>query len=177
MVSLIAEDFPFEHNSWRGGVKASDVGGEKVTDDDLGVTDVEVAGDINDVVESCSATNVRPIQKLTLKSYENRGVVGGTRGMKVGGREEVHVSTMLKELADGYEERTAQLLKGVYGSLEVHLDTVFDKLKAHIEALLKKELKSIYDAHQQHYVGGFNTDGCSGNNSNGETLYLIISIK
>uniref|UniRef100_A0A1J3I5C6 Uncharacterized protein n=1 Tax=Noccaea caerulescens TaxID=107243 RepID=A0A1J3I5C6_NOCCA len=145
MVSLIAEDFPFEHNSWRAGVKASEVGHKNVTDDDVDDTDVEVAGDINDVGESCS--NVRRIQKLTLKSYETRGVVGGTSEMKVGGIEEVDVSAMLKELADGYEERTAQLLKGVYGSLEVHLDTVFDKLKAHTEALLKKEIRSIYDAH------------------------------
>ncbi|CAA7061277.1 unnamed protein product [Microthlaspi erraticum] len=157
LMNLIMEDFPFEHNSWHGGVKASEVAGDE--DEEL---EAEETSPINVVATMCSGKNV-VVNSTVIEEVDNggRGLVR-TNQVDVGLQTTYEISTLLKQLVDTFEERTANIVKSVSASLEVHIKTVMEKLKSEFEENFEIRKRDILDIQQQHSGGGYNDGGCSG---------------
>ncbi|CAA7044341.1 unnamed protein product [Microthlaspi erraticum] len=143
MLALINEDFPFEHNSWRGGVKACEAVETKVIDSNDGYAEVEVSTEIYTAHAPCLSKVVNPSTMCTAVADDRLGKHFGKLKDNGDRVECVDVSAQLKNLADAYEDRTAEMLRGVSASFEF-VAHVIDKISK-VETIFENDCgKTFY---------------------------------
>ncbi|CAA7047789.1 unnamed protein product [Microthlaspi erraticum] len=143
MLALINEDFPFEHNSWRVGVKACEAVETKVIDSNDGYAEVEVSTEIYTAHAPCLSKVVNPSTMCTAVADDRLGKHFGKLKDNGDRVECVDVSAQLKNLADAYEDRTAEMLRGVSASFEF-VAHVIDKISK-VETIFENDCgKTFY---------------------------------
>ena len=130
MVALIDDDYPFEHNTWSGGVKADDVKLKK------GHAQTSESSDENvpDPVEKDNAHR---------GGVESGGYPGDPRGQSSAnpsgaphGGESFHVDveTLLRRAADVYEDKVIAMFEGYILSLKGHFNSEVGGLRTDLQA-------------------------------------------
>ncbi|CAN7136016.1 unnamed protein product [Brassica rapa subsp. narinosa] len=130
MVALIEDDYPFEHNTWSGGVKADDVKVKK------GHAQTSESSDENvpDPVEKDNAHR---------GGVESGGYAGDPRGQSSAnpsgaphGGESFHVDveTLLRRAAEVYEDKVIAMFEGYILSLKGHFDSEVGGLRTDLQA-------------------------------------------
>ncbi|XP_033130258.1 uncharacterized protein LOC108871319 isoform X2 [Brassica rapa] len=149
MVALIDDDYPFEHNTWSGGVKADDVKLKK------GHAQTSESSDENvpDPVEKDNAHR---------GGVESGGYPGDPRGQSSAnpsgaphGGESFHVDveTLLRRAAEVYEDKVIAMFEGYILSLKGHFNSEMGGLRtdlqaattaiAHLETTVTREFDKI----------------------------------
>ncbi|KAL0673578.1 hypothetical protein Bca4012_001559 [Brassica carinata] len=127
MVALIYDDYPFEHNTWSGGVKADEVKLKK------GHAQTSESSDEN-VPEPVEKDNAHH------GGVESGGYPGDPRGKSSanpsGGGESFHfdVQTLLRRAADAYEEKVIAMYEGYILSLKGHFNSEVGGLRTDLQA-------------------------------------------
>ncbi|CAG7864395.1 unnamed protein product [Brassica rapa] len=130
MVALIDDDFPFEHNTWSGGVKADDVKLKK------GHAQTSESSDEN-VPEPVEKDNAHH------GGVESGGYPGDPRGQSSAnpsgaphGGESFHVDveTLLRRAADVYEDKVIAMFEGYILSLKGHFNSEVGGLRTDLQA-------------------------------------------
>ncbi|CAN7043425.1 unnamed protein product [Brassica rapa subsp. trilocularis] len=130
MVALIDDDYPFEHKTWSGGVKADDVKLKK------GHAQTSESSDEN-------VSN--PVEKDNAHhgGVESGGYPGDPRGQSSAnpsgvphGGESFHfdVQTLLKRAADAYEEKVIAMFEGYILSLKGYFNSEVGGLRTDLQA-------------------------------------------
>ncbi|CAN6971420.1 unnamed protein product [Brassica rapa subsp. trilocularis] len=130
MVALIDDDYPFEHNTWSGGVKADDVKLKK------GHAQTSESSDENvpDPVEKDNAHR---------GGVESGGYPGDPRGQSSAnpsgaphGGESFHVDveTLLRRAAEVYEDKVIAMFEGYILSLKGHFNSEVGGLRTDLQA-------------------------------------------
>ncbi|CAN7056788.1 unnamed protein product [Brassica rapa subsp. trilocularis] len=130
MVALIEDDYPFEHNTWSGGVKADDVKLKK------GHAQTSESSDENvpDPVEKDNAHR---------GGVESGGYPGDPRGQSSAnpsgaphGGESFHVDveTLLRRAAEVYEDKVIAMFEGYILSLKGHFNSEVGGLRTDLQA-------------------------------------------
>ncbi|CAN7031113.1 unnamed protein product [Brassica rapa subsp. trilocularis] len=130
MVALIEDDYPFEHNTWSGGVKADDVKLKK------GHAQTSESSDENvpDPVEKDNAHR---------GGVESGGYPGDPRGQSSAnpsgaphGGESFHVDveTLLRRAAEVYEDTVIAMFEGYILSLKGHFNSEVGGLRTDLQA-------------------------------------------
>ncbi|WZZ12169.1 hypothetical protein YC2023_105258 [Brassica napus] len=151
MVSLIKEDFPFEINSWLGGVKANEAKKPKYPledclDDPPGSTfppagsqpTIAPSGGSTMDVEDC-LDGPRGSQPTHAPSGDGDGGGGGST---------MDVESLLRLATDAFEERAVSMFAGYTLSVKDHFDQVTSSLKelvwgelAELKRMLRHDIK------------------------------------
>ncbi|KAL0687825.1 hypothetical protein Bca4012_087502 [Brassica carinata] len=130
MVALIDDDYPFEHNTWSGGVKADEVKLKK------GHAQTSESSDEN-VPEPVEKDNAHHC------GVESGGYPGDPRGKSSAnpsgaphGGESFHfdVQTLLRRAADAYEEKVIAMYEGYILSLKGHFNSEVGGLRTDLQA-------------------------------------------
>ncbi|XP_013654549.1 uncharacterized protein LOC106359382 [Brassica napus] len=130
MVALIDDDYPFEHNTWSGGVKADEVKLKK------GHAQTSESSDEN-VPEPVEKDNAHH------GGVESGGYPGDPRGKSSAnpsgaphGGESFHfdVQTLLRRAADAYEEKVIAMYEGYILSLKGHFNSEVGGLRTDLQA-------------------------------------------
>ncbi|CAF1975521.1 uncharacterized protein LOC106425575 [Brassica napus] len=130
MVALIDDDYPFEHNTWSGGVKADEVKLKK------GHAQTSESSDEN-VPEPVEKDNAHH------GGVESGGYPGDPRGKSSAnpsgaphGGESFHfdVQTLLRRAADAYEEKVIAMYEGYILSLKGHFNSEVGGLRTNLQA-------------------------------------------
>ncbi|KAL0669910.1 hypothetical protein Bca4012_032614 [Brassica carinata] len=130
MVALIDDDYPFEHNTWSGGVKADEVKLKK------GHAQTSESSDEN-VPEPVEKDNAHH------GGVESAGYPGDPRGKSSAnpsgaphGGESFHfdVQTLLRRAADAYEEKVIAMYEGYIRSLKGHFNSEVAALRTDLQA-------------------------------------------
>ncbi|CAG7864400.1 unnamed protein product [Brassica rapa] len=130
MVALIDDDYPFEHNTWSGGVKADDVKLKK------GHAQTSESSDEN-VPEPVEKDNAHH------GGVESGGYPGDPRGQSSAnpsgaphGGESFHVDveTLLRRAADVYEDKVIAMFEGYILSLKGHFNSEVGGLRTDLQA-------------------------------------------
>ncbi|KAF8092706.1 hypothetical protein N665_0403s0013 [Sinapis alba] len=107
VVSLIKEDFPFENNIWRGGVKATDARNPKSPVED-GLKEQDLQG---------GSTNTHPLRPNTVPPPPFGGCFT-----------ELEVRRIIRSATDDVEESLEAMLAGYFASLQGYMADDFRKI-------------------------------------------------
>lgn len=140
LVQLVAEDHPFEHNSWSGGKDAAEVH-EQSSDPQMEDEDADN--------EETDDEDHHPQGKTS------RGHPEVTTSKEDSGRY-AFVSSLIKEAANSIEERLIQTHEANVLQLKAHFDTGIDTLKSEIAIMLANSSKGgdkafPSDSNKTHY--------------------------
>lgn len=127
MVSLIKEDFPFEINSWLGGVKANEAKKPKYP--------------LEDCLDDPPGSTFPPAGSQPTHAPSGDGDGGG-------GGSTMDVESLLRLATDAFEERAVSMFAGYTLSVKDHFDQVTSSLKelvwgelAELKRMLRHDIK------------------------------------
>lgn len=155
MLELIHDGHPFEHNTWSGGVRSSDMPVVKGKEQNESRTEEVSCEETGNPVTATFQTSPTTRQSApssrpsNIPPHQGRPPSGGPA---VSTRANDDIVAIIREAADAFEERAHELFVREIFSLKEYIDSACAKLRVDMEAMVTSKGET------QHTGGMENTD-------------------